>query len=813
MSKALPICVACGFMMAVVIAQEPETPDSPQTGDENAAPTQDAAAAEGDLDYEDTSKITDLPLLEELEIPSAKELLTGERISWIIAVGDRVVFSRAISPRPNTLQRQAEEIETLRRQRTPTDPDAAARFRERLIRLSRVRGGFPGSSQFPEFYIKVSDVKDIWHHEDLILKRADLLMEENKLNQAYELLFTLQTIDSDWPGLEESHHRLIFLDAQQLWSEGQPEAALARFEELYRLNPDYPELPARLSECTNQLMETAVEAGDYRRARHFLHRLEALRDDLPVVRDWREKLTSLMQKLLQDARAASEKERHAEAVSLAERATEIWPYSVGLRDEYRRLSRRYQVLKAGVLRPAGSRADSPFPGPAEDRFEFLKSRRLFEVGEYDGSPRYRTTLIEQWEPTELGRNMVLQLRTDFNYWSSQRPVTAIEVARTLARQVKAGSKGYDERLDGYLKSIQVHSPYRMEFEFTRAPLRPEAILSRAVPSSHVWFREADRTSRSCTWVRSVPEPEDAPVFHVAEVREIGFGNHDEALRALFRGEVDYLPTLPLKHVTSLRETPPWVVRRYAIPETHLLQFHPDSLLAGSSELRRALLYAVDREAILTEEVLRDAPREFGRLTTSAVPTMSESYSALVEPLEPNLRVALSLALAAAKSQGGELPTLKMAVPSDSELEPVVDRMMKRWQRIGVDVTLVDWDASPSQAWDIAYRRVTLPEPLTQLWPFLTMQATPRVADLQDLPGWLRQELIRLDLATNWEDANTILFRLHEHLWKEVFYLPLWELDRYSIARRNLSGLSSRPLHPYQDLSSWIVDPWFDQTQP
>jgi ABC-type transport system substrate-binding protein len=387
------------------------------------------------------------------------------------------------------------------------------------------------------------------------------------------------------------------------------------------------------------------------------------------------------------------------------------------------------------------------------------------------------------------------------------------VAQTLARQLHPDSENYDERLSGYLRSIQVHSPYRLELEFTRAPLRPEAILSRAVPSSQPWFSEINRTGQSCSWVRSVPEPEDAPVFHVAEVREIGLGSHEEALRALLRGEVDYLPTLPLKHVTSLQETPPWVVRKYAIPETHLLQFHPQSLLARSSELRRALLYAVDREQILTEEVLREAPREFGRLTTSPVPTMSESYSPLVEPFEPNLRVALSLALAAAKLQGGRLPTLKMVVPPDTELEPIVDRMIARWQRIGVEVVVVDPKAAQSERWDIAYRRVSLVEPLTQLWPFLTMNSTPRVADLQDLPGWLRQELIRLDLTTNWEDANTILFRLHEHLWSEVFYLPLWELDRYSIARRNLSGVPSGPLHPYQNLSLWIVDPWFDQTQP
>ena len=85
----------------------------------------------------------------------------------------------------------------------------------------------------------------------------------------------------------------------------------------------------------------------------------------------------------------------------------------------------------------------------------------------------------------------------------------------------------------------------------------------------------------------------------------------------------------------------------------------------------------------------------------------------------------------------------------------------------------------------------------------------------ELLAWwlLRQELIRLDLTTNWEDANLILFDLHKHLWSEVFYLPLWELDRYSISRRNLGGIPSRPLQAYDQLGSWTVDPWFEQNQP
>ena len=96
------------------------------------------------------------------------------------------------------------------------------------------------------------------------------------------------------------------------------------------------------------------------------------------------------------------------------------------------------------------------------------------------------------------------------------------------------------------------------------------------------------------------------------------------------------------------------------------------------------------------------------------------------------------------------------------------------------------------------------EPIVELWPFLTMQPAARVADLMHLPDWLRQELIDLDRAENFQAAVTVLHRLHRHIQEQVLLLPLWEIDEVMIVPRNIRGFSLTPLSPYQGLERWTI---------
>jgi len=93
---------------------------------------------------------------------------------------------------------------------SPTNPEKLKVFQDRVYQLRRIRGGFIDAVEAPEFLILTNLIESIWHHEDLMLKRAELLIAEMKFEVAYDLLFALQNINSDWPGLTETHQRLIF---------------------------------------------------------------------------------------------------------------------------------------------------------------------------------------------------------------------------------------------------------------------------------------------------------------------------------------------------------------------------------------------------------------------------------------------------------------------------------------------------------------------------------------------------------------------------------------------------------------------------
>jgi hypothetical protein len=42
----------------------------------------------------------------------------------------------------------------------------------------------------------------------------------------------------------------------------------------------------------------------------------------------------------------------------------------------------------------------------------------------------------------------------------------------------------------------------------------------------------------------------------------------------------------------------------------------------------------------------------------------------------------------------------------------------------------------------------------------------------------------------------------------VRYVPLWEVDGYFVARKNIQGFPAAPLHCYQHLDRWTVAAWF-----
>jgi hypothetical protein len=98
------------------------------------------------------------------------------------------------------------------------------------------------------------------------------------------------------------------------------------------------------------------------------------------------------------------------------------------------------------------------------------------------------------------------------------------------------------------------------------------------------------------------------------------------------------------------------------------------------------------------------------------------------------------------------------------------------------------------------------EPLCELWPVLTNDPTLDMKRLQLFPDWMRQELVGLDYAASFVDAQEKLFRIHNHIAAQAFLIPLWEVDDYAVFRKNVSGLPPKLMSTYHNVERWIIRP-------
>ena len=141
-------------------------------------------------------------------------------------------------------------------------------------------------------------------------------------------------------------------------------------------------------------------------------------------------------------------------------------------------------------------------------------------------------------------------------------------------------------------------------------------------------------------------------------------------------------------------------------------------------------------------------------------------------------------------------------------------MIEHWRRVGITVQLVDSGNSlRDDDWDVAYRSMRIIEPLTELWPLLTVQSGTGIETLRPLPDRVRRQLLELERVNDWTSAKNLLHRIESELLVETRFIPLWEIDDFFVTRRNLIGLPPRLMHAFHDVERWTLQSWYPQESP
>ena len=846
------LCCCVGLTWLSILALSAMAQQAPKKADPKKADPKKAAAA-----GQPSAEAKVLPKLEEMQVPTRKQLLQGKRVCWVVTKKREVIVCEPVKPKPFTREKMLKQIEDWPKGKTIQQRQAMKTERERLNYLAVV---LPGVSEEPEYYLPLPFLEMVIHHEDLVLRRIDLLMNDSKFREAFEMLLTLPPRvqgqkEVFWPGYIDRRNRLMIREIEAKIRQKKHQSALAYLDDLKVLMKQPPpplqdsdkeqyvpfrvELPARFAkaagDAADPLISEAIQKKDYRQARFFIRdRLQALVATHPVALRWRKTLEDQQQELLRQSVKATAERVHDRAAALAEQAAQVWPNdvrrdgAVRLNSQFTIALSRFQRLKVGVVRLSGTPSACPFPTESDRRHNELLTQTLFYVERFDTMPTYQTDYFEQYEPTDLGRKVEFTLRPGRTSWQAGPALTAAPVVRMLTRRIDPDSEFFDERLANYLSGMTVRSPQRFVMRFSRIPINPEALLrmpvltaaSKPDPAKILSrrFRVHKQTVEQIVYRREVPEPDGLGSYHVAELCELRYDSYEKALQGLLRGEFSVLPRMPSWTVEDFSENERlrqrFFVVPYSVPTTHVVQFNPASKPLRNAELRRALAFALDRSRILADTVLRD-PRAVtdpdqarGRVVTAPFPSRSYAYNPTVEPREHNLVLAHLLGSVAGNRLGGQLPELRMVCSTEPIVHAAAKELVARWKRVRIPVRLVVEPPGDgkSPAWDLAYRTLQMTEPILELWPFLTTQPQARIQDLMYLPDWLRQELIDLDRAENFAVAVEVLQRLHRKIQEQVLTLPLWEVNEVMLIPRNVRGFVAKPLSPYQSLERWTIQP-------
>lgn len=395
-------------------------------------------------------------------------------------------------------------------------------------------------------------------------------------------------------------------------------------------------------------------------------------------------------------------------------------------------------------------------------------------------------------------------------------------------------------------------------QYGQPDARPRILSTRFMPVV------SDDDVRS--YRRVIPEPDglNSQQYHVAEIIEHQFASRHEELQAFRRGDVDVLPYLRPWEVDAFKASPQAFVQQYALPQTHVIVFNPRSEAVQNTQIRRSLSLSINRDGILKNIILRDPKMKYGRITSGAWHSESYASSPLVDDPEYNIRLGFALrfaaeaqlkipeklkVIAAAEEKANEerrkfiqdnpnaepppvfdadawqldhadeikaatdhikLPQLTLVCDPDEVVVEAVEKMVAVWARLGFDIKLVMANESGERlsddGWDMMYRRVSLKEPLLDLWPLLTTDETFDISRLSAYPDWMRQELVSLDYAVSFLDARERMFTIHRHIAAQAFLIPLWEVDQFIAFQRNISGFEERPMSVYHNVERWSVRP-------
>lgn len=702
----------------------------------------------------------------------------------------------------------------------PSPDKLKGEIRGGLFRVRRRADGL-------DYYVAGRSIRRIEYFEDLLLQEANKLIRAGKLEDAIPFIQTCADRSAQWKGLLETRLNFHLREADMLVLRTKWDRAFDATTKALRIAEANPQLtpqpggqPQQIREKLDQIVRgwfnVAMVVKDYEQGRRIAARLEQEYPSSPMLPRIRSEYADRVQQLLREVIEHRQAGRMVQAFDVLVQTLEVDPASPAARQQTEDFYNVHPVLRVAVAHTARFDRGPGDWSPADWRSADLVHLPLLQLtGNEDGAP-FISPIIEDLTQSNINKRASLIVH-DSMVWPDQKPVTAIDVLRLLVHSCRPESPLYHPGLSRIVRNLQPDYPNGLHIEFQRPQFRPAAWLQmHMIRTSGSEQNNRFSTAEGLGPYRLVESTAQRnvfvanPLFHIKdrpvikEVIETRVGTSAERLRALEKREADLVPFVPPRQLAKAKAIPGARVVRLGRPTVHVLQFDYRRELLRDRTLRRAIDYAIDRNAIL--KAVGVTPDEHNRVITAALPYGSFGYNEKVEAREHNPLLAKAIILGLRKKHGS-LPTLTLTHTGNETTLAACQLIAQSLREAGLSIIVTDrYDERLRSAQsDLRFESYVVKEPLYHLITLLTRE-NPTL--LEQTSPWLRQQLVELQNVPHFTAANTLLPALHRTLHEDVAILPLWQwFDHFAVSDA-VTNLPAEPTSVYDGVSEWSVTPTF-----
>jgi ABC-type transport system substrate-binding protein len=691
-----------------------------------------------------------------------------------------------------------------------------------------------------KFEVTWASIESVRLFEQIVLDEVRLLVGEKKFDAAFDDLMYLKRYRPETESLEQAIQDYYFADAQNCIERQQYDSALSMLNELFSRNKDY----AGLSDVYGSIHETMVTAADaaqqYRRVRTLIRNLEKHYPEHPLVGQLKDRVIAQADDRITQARTQSEAGMWREAHLLAAEALGIWPSYQPAQALLTEFYERFPVVRVGVSMPLsadfrGSRIEHR----GARRALRLTDRSLCEFAGYGPEGGQYVMPLGDFEERELGRAVAIRVKPGIGWSTGESNLNAFDVARTLHDRALDSSPIFRSDWASLIDWIEARPENEVLIQLRRTHVRPESLMMTGiypaasspgdplVATNGPYF--LDSRNGYDVWFSAMPHYFARGNRQPMEIMEQYFRDAKDAVAAIERGEISVVERLNPWDLERVRANPALVVEPYAVPTIHCLIPNPDNPVLAQRIFRRAVVYGLNREATLTQQLLRGSNAPNSRVISGPFAqgktfddSMGYANDDSIKPLpfDPLLSLVLSdvglkQAQEAAKKDGREIkemPTLVLAHPADLVAEVACRSIQSQLARVKIPVTLKELPpgvAVPAdRQYDLLYAEIAMWEPVADARALLGMGGIVGRSN-----RYLDLALDQLDEAKDWPSARTVLKRIHRLTHEDVTLIPLWQLSDHLAYHRSLSGPGNAPVQLYSNIESWDLKPWVPTEDP